>query len=380
MLNSLKPDEKEACRLMRRKENLEKVKARLLNNRLRVFGVDVETWKKQEEEKKKIKEEEERKDLEYHKQKLKEDLICVIAEKKLQDEKKEILKKVQEFRQNYQRFEDRREYDLNDPLYKKRALPIRISDDDPRCTISSAQKFEGEDLRREERLRIQGEQTRAWLEQQMAAKKEEEEEKEKAEQIYMEALVSRDKRAVELAKLEEECNKKLQQSTAEFNRILASEKEVRERSRRLKDDMDKEAEKTNWINSDLLTENPEVAASSLGPQKMIGYLFKGGGADKAKEIAKFLEKQREEKKKRQTDEASIQKEWDTLVQKMDRHMYFKEKELMEQQRPVRLNAQMLEMNKKLAREKQERDEYLKKYVYTNIPTEEYYNQFNTSLY
>lgn len=163
MLNSLKPDEKEACRLMRRKENLEKVKARLLNNRLRVFGVseqtrcggviiritlyvlkpwqvDVETWKKQEEEKKKIKEEEERKDLEYHKQKLKEDLICVIAEKKLQDEKKEILKKVQEFRQNYQKFEDRREYDLNDPLYKKRALPIRISDDDPRCTVSSAQK------------------------------------------------------------------------------------------------------------------------------------------------------------------------------------------------------------------------------------------------
>lgn len=85
---------------------------------------------------------------------------------------------------------------------------------------SRVSRFEGEDLRREERLRIQGEQTRAWLEQQIAAKKEEDEEKEKAEQIYMEALVSRDKRAVELAKLEEECNKKLQQSTAEFNRIL----------------------------------------------------------------------------------------------------------------------------------------------------------------
>lgn len=60
--------------------------------------------------------------------------------------------------------------------------------------------------------------------------------------------------------------------------------------------MDKEAEKVNWINSDFLTENPEVAASSLGPNKMIGYLYKGGSAEKAKETAKFLEKQREEKK------------------------------------------------------------------------------------
>lgn len=87
-----------------------------------------------------MKEEEQRKELEYQRQKLKEDLICVITDKKIQDEKKEILKKVQEFRQNYQSFESRREYDLNDPHYKKKALPIRISDDDPRCTISSVQK------------------------------------------------------------------------------------------------------------------------------------------------------------------------------------------------------------------------------------------------
>lgn len=69
-------------------------------------------------------------------------------------------------------------------------------------------------------MRIQGEQTRAWLEQQIAEKKEEEQEKEKAEQIYMEALLARDKRSVELAKLEEECTKRLEQSTAEFNKIL----------------------------------------------------------------------------------------------------------------------------------------------------------------
>lgn len=81
-------------------------------------------------------------------------------------------------------------------------------------------RFEGEDLRRIERLRIQGEQTRAWLEQQIAEKRQDEQEKEKAEQVYMEALVARDKRSVQLAKLEEECIRKLQQSTAEYNKIL----------------------------------------------------------------------------------------------------------------------------------------------------------------
>lgn len=39
MLPFAKPDEKEACRLQRKRENLEKVKARILNPRLRVFGV-----------------------------------------------------------------------------------------------------------------------------------------------------------------------------------------------------------------------------------------------------------------------------------------------------------------------------------------------------
>lgn len=63
---------------------------------------------------------------------------------------------------------------------------------------------------------------RAWLQQQIAEKKQDEMEKEKAEQMYMAAMVARDRRAVELAKLEEECTRKLIQSNAEFNRLLVA--------------------------------------------------------------------------------------------------------------------------------------------------------------
>ena len=78
--------------------------------------------------------------MDYQKQKIKEDLIVKAQEIKIEQEKKEILEKVKEFRQVFQRYEDRREFDLNDPFYKQKALPMRICDDDPRLTISSAQR------------------------------------------------------------------------------------------------------------------------------------------------------------------------------------------------------------------------------------------------
>jgi hypothetical protein len=39
-----------------------------------------------------------------------------------------------------------REWDLNRPDAKQLDLPARLGDDDPRCGVSSLQRFEGEDL------------------------------------------------------------------------------------------------------------------------------------------------------------------------------------------------------------------------------------------
>lgn len=116
--------------------------------------------------------------------------------------------------------------------------------------------------------------------------------------------------------------------------------------------MEKNAEKANWLTSDFLTENPEVAMSNLGPNKMIGYMFKGMGPEAAFQVRKFQQQQIEEKKvrtiilpkivqaistsfsfqKRQEEEARIEKEWFTLKTQLTRQIYFKDKELQEQQR------------------------------------------------
>merc|ERR1719169_236616 len=63
-------------------------------------------------------------------------------------------------------FQSRREYDLNDPLAKRKGVPARVGDDDPRCGASSLQKFSGEDLMKAERVRQQRAEMVNFIEQQ----------------------------------------------------------------------------------------------------------------------------------------------------------------------------------------------------------------------
>ncbi len=53
---------------------------------------------------------------------------------------------------------DRREFDINDPDSKLKDVPARMSDDDPRLTVSGLQQFEGEDLEYERRKKLQQKQ------------------------------------------------------------------------------------------------------------------------------------------------------------------------------------------------------------------------------
>lgn len=86
--------------------------------------------------------------------------------------------------------------------------------------IINVSRFEGEDLATEARKKIQAEQQRAWLEQQMLERCRADEERKQAEQTYQEALAARDLRALQLDELERECKRKLEQATCRFNQAL----------------------------------------------------------------------------------------------------------------------------------------------------------------
>lgn len=71
-----------------------------------------------------------------------------------------------------------------------------------------------------ERSKVQMEQMKSWLDQQIKERDEAEKERKQAEEEYKAALIARDSRAVELDKMEQECRLKLKKACSRYNRSL----------------------------------------------------------------------------------------------------------------------------------------------------------------
>lgn len=83
-------------------------------------------------------------------------------------------------------------------------------------------RFEGEDCNKMQRLKEQKEQMQSWVMQQMNERRAAEKESRDAEKAYQDAVVARDKRAIALELMEEECRRRLREATAKFNKALVS--------------------------------------------------------------------------------------------------------------------------------------------------------------
>lgn len=90
---------------------------------------------------------------------------CLLEDRERRD-RKELCKAINDFQQNFQKPETRREFDLSDPLGLKKDRVPRQSDNDIWNTVSGMQKFMGEDLNFHERKKFQQEQNREWSLQQ----------------------------------------------------------------------------------------------------------------------------------------------------------------------------------------------------------------------
>ena len=74
---------------------------------------------------------------------------------------------IQSFRKAHQQSHQRRDFDLYDPNALRNDLPARTGDLDPRIGASSLQRFEGEDLAVSDRIALQKEQMRVWVNEQV---------------------------------------------------------------------------------------------------------------------------------------------------------------------------------------------------------------------
>ncbi|KAF2901612.1 hypothetical protein ILUMI_04569 [Ignelater luminosus] len=369
-------DRKEAAAIERRRAIEEERKKRIFNPRVRLIGNDIEALKQQIEEKKKLDAERKKVDQVFEDQAIKYDQISLALEQKEVEERKKLAQEINNFRVSFQKFEDRREFDLNDPQAIKKLLPARLYDEDPRIGISAAQKFEGEDAAGDERKKVQREQVKSWLDQQIEEREAADKERKAADEAYKAAVIARDERAIELDVMEKQCRKQLLRACCNFNKALADERECDKKERDRRDKEDSMAQMYNTMMSDMMTENPDVSLSNLGPNRRIGYMYKGMSKEEKAAFRQAQLAQIEDDKKRRADERRFQMEWDDYTNGTQRTIAMMDKQLARKQREK--NKEIAEENKRMAVDHKNYINYLEKIVYSNKPTAAFYEQFNKS--
>ncbi|XP_059615811.1 RIB43A-like with coiled-coils protein 2 [Phlebotomus argentipes] len=369
-------DLREAAAIERRREREEERKKRIFDAKARTIGVDVSALDGQLEEKRQLQAQQD----ETRRRFVAESSRCAEVAQQLEEEakcqQKQISESLNDYRRRFQRREDTREWDLNDPWAKRKAPPARISDSDPRLSVSGGQRFLGEDLTGGQRAKLQQQQQREWLQHQMAERRRREEDQRKADVALQRAIEARDRVALDLERSERSNRRKCLEQDAQINRRLARQRQEEELRRRQQEVQDNLAEMCNFATSDMLTENPEAANSSFGPGRKIPYMYRGMSPEEIRLCRENQLQQIAEKQERERGERLWEDQWDGLERKFARMSTIDERAV---QRRVRANmASVQGENQGLAKEQKTQLDHLNGVVYRNSPTNEYFEQFNTT--
>lgn len=369
-------DYKEAAAIERRRNMEEQRKSRIFNSKSRTIGVDLQALEQQIKDRKQQEDYEQKRSNAFAADAVRNDKITQLLEKRQEQDVVELNRAVNEFRMLHQQPDSRREFDLYDPDYLKKDKPARVSDDDPRCGISSLQKFDGEDLNNKARNQYQAEQLREWALEQQREREQAQKNQEKADRLYELKMRELDQRSMELQQAEEECRKAINLAQADYNKALARERDEKERLRKQQQLDDNTTEIANHVFGDILTENPAVAQSAFGPHRVITDRWKGMSPNQLEDIRKQQELQRKEKERLQQEKKLRDEEFDRQRVANARAATLLERE--HERKREELNRRMADENRRLAQEQKAHKDFLDKEVYTNPPTASFFMQFNTS--
>ncbi|XP_055110110.2 RIB43A-like with coiled-coils protein 2 isoform X1 [Symphalangus syndactylus] len=347
---------------------------RVFNARNRIIGGDTEAWDVQVHDQK-IKEATEKARHETFAAEMRQNdkIMCILENQKKRD-RKNLCRAINDFQHSFQKPETRREFDLSDPLALKKDLPAQQSDNDVRNTISGMQKFMGEDLNFHERKKFQEEQNREWSLQQQREWKNARAEQKCAEALYTETRLQFDETAKHLQKLESTTRKAVCASVKDFNKIQAIESVERKKQEKKQEQEDNLAEITNLLRGDLLSENPQQAASSFGPHRVVPDRWKGMTQEQLEQIRLVQKQQVQEKLRLQEEKRQRDLDWDRRRIQGARAALLFERQQRRQQRDLR--RALDSSNLSLAKEQCLQKKYMNE-VYTNQPTGDYFTQFNT---
>ncbi|GFO15542.1 rib43a-like with coiled-coils protein 2 [Plakobranchus ocellatus] len=369
-------DYKEASAIERRRAMEEERKTRIFNAKTRQIGVDKQAIEQQMFDKKQMEEYERKRHEAFAADALRNDRIASMLQMRQERDQRALNEALNEFRALHQQPNSRREWDLYDPDYLKKDKPARVHDDDPRCGISSIQKFDGEDLNSKARKKFQNEQARSWHEQQMRERDQAKRSQDAADRLYELKQRELDQRAMDLQKAEEDCRRAINMATADYNKALDNEQKERFRLKEQQDLDDKMTEIANNVFGDILTENPAVAQSAFGPHRVITDRWKGMSPEQLEEIRKQQARQMAENERLRQEEELRDREHERQASANARAALLIERELDRKRRE--LEKAQADENRRLAAEQKAHLDFLNKEVYTNPPSAAYFMQFNTT--
>jgi len=369
-------DLRESAAIQRRKIKEQQRQSRIFNARVRTIGVDLQALEQQVAERKWMNNQESRRNDAFANDMVTNDRICVLLQNRQDQDIRALEKSINDFRSEHQRPEDRREFDIYDPDRKKKDKPARVSDDDPRCGISSLQKFLGEDLNEKARKKLQQEQNREWFTSQMMERSQEMANMKQADTLHELKSIEMDQRVMDLARAEQECRDSITMATKEYNLALARERKSKEDAEKQKELEDNLTEISNHVNGDMLTENPAVAESAFGSHRVIPDRWKGMSPAEVNHVLQTQQQQAEENNDKKEKEKQLEEEWNNQMLQNARAAVMMERQ-QERTRKELLRQQALE-NTRLASEQKAKLDEMDKKVYTNEPTAAYFMQFNTS--
>ncbi|GBM68349.1 RIB43A-like with coiled-coils protein 2 [Araneus ventricosus] len=353
----------------------EQRKSRIFNAKQRQIGLDVDALNRQVHEKRLARAREEECERQFAEEAKRQRDLAELFEKQKVEEIRERDKKIEEYRKSAQKPEYRKEFDLYDPNQKKKERPPRISADDP-CPLSSVQKLDGEDIDSKERQKKQKEMVRDLLLQQMQEKRMQNFKKDKEDHDWDNMLLEHDCYAVQMTREEARRQRKAVEDLKELNKALATEKRDSDRRQEIIEDIEKKKDIEFNLESDLLTEDPNVARSALGPNRVVPDRWKG-----MTQVA--LDKYREEqlqqmldKKRRKEKEQHENAQWDEQLINQENVLLLLEEEQKRNQ--LKFDKELTCENERLADDQRRQRDFLENCVYINCVDQDYYDQFNRS--
>lgn len=208
-------DEERLAREVARRRQVELDRRhRIFDAKRRTIGVDLEALEAQKAENQQRRQQERAEARASERELLRTNQLLTMVETDKMRARREMEKGCKDFSLQNLNFQSRREFDLNDPAARRKAPPTRMGDEDPRLGPSSMQKFNGEDLTREERKRQQQLETVHFIEQQ------------KFEKAMLAKNNGEDGRAIaqELAEITAMCNE-MEENEARARRDLAKQQQ-----------------------------------------------------------------------------------------------------------------------------------------------------------